>query len=875
MQQGMLFHSAYTAEAGLYVEQLQLTLNGTLYLEAFQRAWQQLIDQHDVLRTCFIWQRDQLLQVVLKQVMLPWQSDDWQHLSAEAQSLTLQTWLQRDRQAGFEMTKAPLLRCCLIHLGQQRYQFIWTHHHVLLDGWSLPLLLEDLIALYQANCQGQRLPNLNRRPYQTYIAWLQQQDPQPLKTFWQQTLKGFQVPTPLPTHAFSHEKPSLEVAEPQTYTHQFSPELTAHLQTWLRQQQLSLATLIYGVWGILLSRYSGEMDVVFGVTVSGRSVPLAGIEDMVGLFINTLPLRVTLSASGTCEIVFQQVQQALQDLQTHSYLPLVEIQALSEVAAGQNLFHTLVVIENFATANSANLEQGALPVEAMQVRERTNYPLMLTVVPGESLALKFAYDGNRFAASTLARMAAQLEILLAAIAADSSQSLAALSLLTPEEQQQRLAWNQTGADYPRSRCLHHLFTDQAARTPAAIAFSFADLSLTYQELDIRSNQLAHHLQALGVKPETLVGLCVERSLEMAIAVLAVLKAGGAYVPLDPSYPPERLAYMLRDSQVPVLLSQSHLTSGLPAYPATVVCLDTDWLAQWPLDPPTDSVTGENLAYVTYTSGSTGQPKGVQGLHRGAVNRLHWMWQRYPFQAGEQCCQKTALSFVDSVWEIFGGLLQGVSTLIIPDEVVKDSDRLVETLSHHRISRIVLVPSLLSALLETELDLDTRLKALKYWVCSGEVLPERLIEQFYHRFSEAILINLYGSSEVSADVTYAETARSPDFLAALAALSLEDKAASYVAPQKPEEVVLVKIWQSAFGLEKIGIQDSFFNLGGHQDHASKIVGFIHYLFDISLPLNIFQSVPSIEKLAAALGDREVEPGRTEAISKLLEQIESTQ
>ncbi|MEM6592505.1 MAG: AMP-binding protein, partial [Cyanobacteria bacterium P01_C01_bin.73] len=658
------------------------------------------------------------------------------------------------------------------------------------------------------------------------------------------------------------------------HTHLLSTELTARLQTWLRQQRLSLATLIYGAWGILLSRYSGEADVVVGITVSGRSVPLAGIEDMVGLFINTLPLRMTLSARDACGTFLKQIQQTLQDLQAHSYLPLVEIQGLSDVAAGQSLFQTLVVIENFATAQSFDLEQAGLPIEAMAVRERTNYPLMLAVVPGDQLALRFTTDRDRFTAKTLSRLAAHLENLLAAIAADSSRSLATLPLLTDQEQQQHLAWNQTGADYPRSRCLHHLFAEQAARTPEAIAFRCADQQLTYRELEARSNQLAHYLQGLGVKSETLVGLCVVRSLEMAIAVLAILKAGGAYVPLDPSYPQERLAYMLGDSQVSVLLTQSHLTARLPTHGAQVVCLDADWPAQ-PDYPPAVEVNGENLAYVIYTSGSTGQPKGVQGLHRGAVNRLHWMWQRYPFEAGELCSQKTALSFVDSVWEIFGGLLQGVPTLIIPDQAVKDPYRLIETLSHHRVSRIVLVPSLLSALLETELDLDTQLKALKYWVCSGEVLPASLIEQFYHRFSESMLVNLYGSSEVSADVTYAETARSPlEGPAITAAFEASDIVTDYVAPQSPEETVLVQIWQAAFELEKIGIRDNFFKLGGNQRQGNKIISFIHYLFDIALPLNIFQSAPNIEKLAAVLGDRETESGRTATISKLLKQIQTT-
>ena len=334
-----------------------------------------------------------------------------------------------------------------------------------------------------------------------------------------------------------------------------------------------------------------------------------------------------------------------------------------------------------------------------------------------------------------------------------------LSLLTEAERQQLLVtWNDTRADYPADACIHNLFALQVQQTPNAVAVVGEDRQLTYKALHERSNQLAHHLHRLGVGPEVLVGICVERSADMVIELLGILKAGGAYVPLDPAYPSERLAFMLEDAQVAVLLTQERLRARLPRQEAPLVCLDADWgvIAQQPVDDLCCVVTPANLAYVLYTSGSTGQPKGVLGLHRGAVNRFNWMWEVYPFEPGEICCQKTSLSFVDSVWEIFGPLLRGVPSVIIPDQVRNDPQQLIQTLARTGVTRIVLVPSLLRTLLDADPNLQERLPALRFWVSSGEALSVELCQRFQEQMPRGRLVNLYGSSEVSADVTWYDT-----------------------------------------------------------------------------------------------------------------------
>jgi amino acid adenylation domain-containing protein len=367
----------------------------------------------------------------------------------------------------------------------------------------------------------------------------------------------------------------------------------------------------------------------------------------------------------------------------------------------------------------------------------------------------FEYNTDLFEVDTIRRMAGHLQTLLSGIIANPEQNLWELPLLTEAEKAQLLEWNDTQTEYPLLQCIHELFEEQVERTPDAVAVVFENQKLTYRQLNERANQLAHHLQKLGVGPEVVVGICLERSLEMVIGLLGILKAGGAYLPLDPAYPQQRLAFMLSDAQVPVLLTQQRLGEKLPQQKAQVVYLDTDWdssIARESQQNPTSGATVDNLAYMIYTSGSTGKPKGVLGLHRGAVNRFQWMWQTFPLTQEEVCCQKTSLNFVDSVWEIFGPLLQGVPTVIVCDRIVKNPQQFVETLERHNVTRLVLVPSLLRVLLDTESELQKRLPKLKLWITSGEALSIDLLQNFRQTMPESTLLNLYGSSEVSADVT---------------------------------------------------------------------------------------------------------------------------
>jgi len=564
MQQGMLFHSLYAPETGVYFEQLRATLIGPLDRAAFERAWGRVVERHAVLRTAFSWKSlDRMLQIVHRQVALPIDYQDWRGAPEAERDARLEAYLQADRQRGFDLGRAPLLRLALLRLADDRHILVWSHHHLLLDGWSMPLLLKEVFAFYEAFRQGRDLALEPARPYRDYIAWLGQQDLGQAEAYWRRTLRGFTTPTPLVVDRPGAAQP----ATAEERERRLSEPVTQALQTLARQRRLTLSTILQGAWALLLHRYSGEADVLFGATVSGRPPDLPGVEGMIGVFINTLPVRVRVRPEQPVVEWLQTLQAQAAEMRQYEYSPLVQVQGWSEAPRDRALFESLLIFENYPVDEALREPVGSLRVEGVQSREQTNYPLNLISGPGRSLTLKVSYDPQRFDADVIERLLGHLQTLLEGIAAGPERPVADVPLLTEAEAGQLAAWSRAEADLPVPGTVLDLFAAQAAHKPEAAALIFAEpggaaQTLTYGELDRRSNRLAHALRARGVGPEALVALCVERSLEMIIGLLGSLKAGGAYLPLDPSYPPERLAYMLQDSGARVLITQSHLVPRL-------------------------------------------------------------------------------------------------------------------------------------------------------------------------------------------------------------------------------------------------------------------------------------------------------------------------
>ena len=790
LQQGMLFHSLYRPDSGEYFEQLTLTLLGQFDVAAFEQAWQRTIMQHPSLRVAFVWEgMREPVQVVHQRVELPAQHHDWRELSSQEQDRRLEAFLEDDRARGFELSRPPLMRIAFLRLDEWAYQFVWSHHHLLTDGWCLSLIMSDVFAFYDAICAGQELRLPRSRPYRDYIAWLQQQDLTRAEAFWRGMLKGFVAPTPL-----GGTQPPDDAACTQVgYGEQervLPEDTTATLRSFAQRHQLTLNTLVQAAWALLISRYSGSADVVFGTTVLGRPVSLAGVEAIVGQFINTLPVRVQIAAD-TVLLPWLQALQALQvEMRQYEYSPLVQIQGWSDVPRGLPLFESMLVFENYPV-DAALRERNRDPViRNARVIERQNYPLALFAIPGAELRLRLLYNADRFDTATIARMLGHLATLLERMAVDPDRYVSGLSLVRAAERHQLLyEWNDaaTGvrgqgsgarSTVADSACLHEVFAAQAVRTPDAIAvvFDFRDketrrhgdkeigrqgdtettgsttndgsafshpegtrrsafsVQLTYAELNARANRLAHYLRSLGVGPDVLVGLCLERSVEMIVAMLGVLKAGGAYLPLNPAYPQERLAFMLDDTQARVLITnatddrrwtmddEGTLIDGL-----IVQCLLS--IRMLSIQNPKSKIQNpeaDNLAYVIYTSGSTGRPKGVQICHRSVLSLMAATREVFQFDPGDVWTLFHSYAFDLSVWEIWAPLLHGSRLVIVPHWMTQSPDAFYDLLRHEQVTVLNQTPSALRALLpitaQAATDDGLRLRLI---MCGGEAFPREL------------------------------------------------------------------------------------------------------------------------------------------------------
>ncbi|OKH59454.1 hypothetical protein NIES2130_09045 [Scytonema sp. HK-05] len=748
MQQGMLFESLYAPDSGVYFEQLSFTFKGELNVVAFEQAWQQVVARHSILRTAFVWEQlAEPLQIVYRQVDINLNRHDWQQLSAQKQQQQLELFLQSQRKEGFQLNQAPLMSLSLMQLSADTYQFVWSCHHLLLDGWSTPLIFKDLLYFYQAISQGETVAVQPAQSYRNYIAWLQKQDLTQAEQFWREKLQGFTSPTSLIVDKPSSKRQQLNSSYSEQQI-QLTEQATATLQAFARQHQLTINNLVQATWALLLSRYNQEKDVVFGATVSGRPASLVGIESMVGIFINTLPVRVQVTDDTQVLALLKDLQTQQVESEQYSYNSLVDIQGWSEVKRGTPLFESIVVFENYPVDEAVKSPNYSFSIESIHSIEQTNYPLTVIAAPGKQLLVKINYDTSRFDDGAIARLLGHFQTLLEGIIANPQQQISQLSLITPKEKHQLLVeWNNTQTDYPIDKFIHQLFEEQVERTPDAVAVEFENQQLTYYELNCRANQLAHYLKSLGVKPDVLVGLCVERSLEMVVGLLGILKAGGAYVPLDPDYPIERLHFMLEDTQVRVLLTQQQLISKLPQHEGQVVCLDTDWaiISQSSHENLITGVEPSNLVYVIFTSGSTGKPKGVALPHRAITNLIQWHLATLQTEVG--ILQFASLSFDASIHEMFVAWCSGGTLFIVSETVRLDLDSLIHFLANKPIQKVILPVVVLQQLAEVYGQQKHLFKNLTEIITTGEQLQvNRPIVNLFNNLENCSLHNHYGPSE---------------------------------------------------------------------------------------------------------------------------------
>lgn len=760
-QERLWFLTQLEPEAPFYTVAAAFTLTGSLHVLELERSLNELVSRHEALRTRFVARRGSPIQVIDPLLLVPLPVTELLSLSASEREEHIRSLAREEVRSPFDLEVGPLLRIRLLRLAANEHVLLLSMHHLIADGWSLGVLFRELSALYAAFTASNAVPSLSPLPnlpvqYADYALWqntwlsgaiLQEQ-----LTYWKRQLAHL-APLALPTDT---PRPARQRFRGRYRRFELDPDLTTGLKRLSRREGVTLFMTLLAGFHILLARYTGHNDLAVGTPIANRT--RSELETLIGLFVNTLVLRGDLSGDPSVRELLRRIRLMTLDAYAHQDLPFEKL--VEEINPQRSLSHHPLFQVMFALQNAPHspLALTGVEIRPLEVEYTTSrFDLMLNLYEeAQGLAGGIEYDQDLFAEETIERLIGQYRHILTGMAAQPEQRLSALPLLTEVEYAQLLAWNTTGSEYPHERCLHELFEAQVACTPEAVAIVCKDEQLTYRELNARANQLAHYLQKLGVRPEMRVGICQQRSPALVVGLLAILKAGGAYVPLDADYPAERLAFLLTDARIAVLLTQQRLLERLPRHTGTTLCLDTLWqaLASQSAENLRPCVSAQNLAYVIYTSGSTGTPKGVLGTHRATLNRLHWMWEHFPFAVGEVCCQKTSLSFVDSIWEIFGPLLRGVNTVMLADEIIKDPHQLVCTLAEQHITRIVLVPSLLRMLLDVQQNFATVLAQTKYWVSSGEALPVELAERFLARLPHSHLLNLYGSSEVAGDATCA-------------------------------------------------------------------------------------------------------------------------
>jgi pristinamycin I synthase-3/4 len=746
-------------EPGLSVYNIpeMLRLRGRLQFGVLQRCLGEIVERHEALRTTFRNEGGEPEQIIapVSSLPLPLALVDLTDYPADEREVRAMELVQAEARTPFDLARGPLFRATLYRLADEEHLLLLNVHHIVADGWSMQVLLGELTSLYAAFMRGEpsSLPALPVQYVDFAVwqrQWLQSAELERQRTYWRRQLEGAPAMLNMPA---DRPRPAVPSYRGGVETAVLPGELLAALAELGHREGATLFSVLLAAFQALLFRYTGQADLVVGSPIANRN--RLETEQLIGFFANTLALRTSLAGNETFRELAHRAQETTLGATIHQDLPFQELVAALQPdrdISYSPIFQVMFALQN---THAPATELPGLTISPIYIHNGTaKFDLLLSMEEGPTgLSASLEYSTDLFDAPTITRMLGHYRTLLEGAVANPDLPLGDLPLLTAAEKQQVLVeWNDTAVDYPDAACVHHLVEAQATRTPTAVAVEFEGESLTYRELNERANQLAHHLRTLAIGPEVLVGIATERSLEMVVGLLGILKAGGAYVPLDPGYPRERLAYMLADSGVAVLLTQQRLVAQLPEHQAKVVCLDDHWaeIARQPQENLASETGPDNLAYVIYTSGSTGKPKGAMNHHRGVCNRLLWMQEEYRLNESDRVLQKTPFSFDVSVWEFFWPLITGARLVVARPDGHKDPAYLVDLIDSAGITTLHFVPPMLQVFLESVGPEHCR--KLRRVICSGEALPYDLQERFFSRL-DAELHNLYGPTEAAVDVTY--------------------------------------------------------------------------------------------------------------------------
>jgi amino acid adenylation domain-containing protein len=717
-----------------------------------QRALNEIVRRHASLRTSFVSDRgDDVVQMIVPSLHLPMTTVDLSDLPVGPRESEVSRLATQDAREPFDLEHAPLLRIQLLRLAESEHVLLIAMHHIVSDGWSMGIFWKELEVLWNAFARGHAspLPEL-RIQYSDYVKWEQQQlsnehAARRQLEYWKKQLAG----APFLDLRKTYQRPPEEFAGAH-YQFEIPLNVVSGLRSICQRHEVTLFMALFAAFLVLLTRLSGETDLAIGTYVAGRCLP--EFETLIGFFLNTLVLRVDVSGNPTFPTLLRRVRNVALDAYSNQDVPFAKV--VEEIQPGRELnrnplFEVLFQLLNVPTL--IGMSRSRKPDVVSAERAASMFDLSFTVQhTADTLIGELEYKSDLFDDEDIREFAERYLRILQSVTDDVDQHVSTISILSPAEKRQILTRNNaTETAFDERLSIAKMFQAQVARSDNQVALICDGSELRYGELNQRANRLAAYLRKVGVRREDLVGICLERSFESVTAVLAIAKVGAAFLPLDPSYPSDRLAFMLQHSRARVIISRESLRFLFPEKDVRNICIDTHAkeIAASSDRNVNVQIAPSDLAYVIYTSGSTGQPKGVAVEWRQILNRLGWMWKLYPFNPEEVACHKTRLSFVDSIWEIFGSLLAGAPTLIIPDHLLLNPDALVLELGRRRVSRIWVVPSFLHEILNCCSDLRDRLPRLTFWVASGEELSIDLADRFKQAMPHAVLFNLYGTSEV--------------------------------------------------------------------------------------------------------------------------------
>ncbi|MCR8984709.1 amino acid adenylation domain-containing protein [Brevibacillus laterosporus] len=749
LQEGMLFHHILDRKHNAYFEQMRFKLEGPLNLEALQKSLNLLIDRYDILRTVFMYEDlEEPIQIVLKQRSTTIHYEDISSLPDAEKSNQVEAFCQQDKAKGFDLTSDLLTRMAVLKTGEATYQVIWSYHHILMDGWCFGIILGEFFEFYKQVSNNLPLKLDAVVPYSHYIQWLENQDREEALAYWKHYLLGYEERVSVPAQLSA--SPSENGYQPREYLVTLSTELTAKLTRLARHYQVTMNHVFQAVWSILLQRYNNTDDVVFGAVVSGRPSDIPDVERIVGLFINSIPVRVKIQDGLTFEGLLQQVKSAALHCEAYDYVSLADIQQQSSLQ--QNLFDHLLGYQNYPSRISTDeLEQQiGLHISNIEVFEQTNYDFnILAAQSDDQMLIKFIYNGQRFTSDFIQGISGHLIKVMEQISDDPEIVVNQLEIVTDEEKQRLLnQFNPEQCHKPYTQSIAEVFESWAECQKDSIAIVFGDDQLTYKQLNEKANQLARHLQAKGIREERTVALVLDRSIEMIVAMLAILKAGGAYLPIDPQFPAERIGFLLKDAGVQLVLTQAQLMNLYP-WRVEAIPVDDSSLYQGDASNLPPQSDGQTLAFIQYTSGSTGNPKGNLTTHSNVLRTV--VKPNYVnIREQDRILQLSNYIFDGSIFDIYGALLNGARLVLIKREEMLDITQLARVITKNGVTMTLITTALFNAVVDADLRCLAPLHKILF---GGEKVSVHHVRKAMRYLGPNRLIHLYGPSENTVYSTY--------------------------------------------------------------------------------------------------------------------------